>query len=494
MKRLTIECTLLSDLIISSKAANEGFFKSLDYIPGSKFLGIVAQKLYDDQTALQRTLDLFHNGAVRFGDAHPLIEGKSSYRSPLSWHYPKKNKLTEGIFLYHQLDQECPKLEDPKENETSAEVLVQAKDKFFTLEKKFIEVDQIFSIKSAYDRTLYRSKDEQMYGYFALKKDTIWKAYIDFDDDQYVEQVKEHLLGRRRIGRSRTAQYGLVHIDLVEEQTLTAKPNYGQKAQEVYLYAYSNLCFLDENGNYTLRPDAKNLGLPAGSKVLWGKSQIRSRKYQSWNKKRHSPNQDRFIIQKGSVFAVGLDGPVDMQALQKGIGIYRSEGFGQVLLDPPFLLSDNEKLDWPLQKGKQDKRAAEATALTLNAHEQALLSFLTEKKNRVKISHQIDQTINRFIKDNKGLFKHITSSQWGQVRNIAKNAGTAANLDQLLFSEKFGFLYTGQSKNQWMKKDCAKKLQAFILSQRNNIQPEFTAKLASLMAKEAQKSQNLQTI
>lgn len=489
MKRLTIECTLLSDLIISSKAANEGFYKSLDYIPGSKFLGIVAQKLYDDQTELQRTLDLFHNGTVRFGDAHPLINGEISYRSPLSWRYPKKKKLTDGIYLHHQLDQECPK----SKNGTSAEVLVQAKNKFFTLHKKFIEVDQIFSIKSAYDRELYRSKDEQMYGYFALKKDTVWRSFIDLDDDQYVEVVKKDLLGKRRIGRSRTAQYGLVHIDLVEEQTLAEQSDYGKKDQEVYLYAYSNLCLLDQNGNYTLRPEAKDLGLPKGSEILWEKSQVRSRKYQSWNKKRHKPNQDRYLIQKGSVLAAKLEGPVNRQALQQGIGVHRSEGFGQVMLDPPFLLSDNKELAWQLQKGEQNKNVPKSASAPLNGQEQALLSFLTEKKSKVKVSHQIDQTINQFIKDHGHFFDHITSSQWGQVRNIAKNAGTAASLDQLLFDEKYGFLYTGQSKNQWTKKDCAKKLQAVMLRQKNSIQTEFTAKLASVMAKEAQKNQNLQT-
>lgn len=42
MKRIAFKCILQTDVVITSNAATEGFYKSLDYIPGSKFLGIVA--------------------------------------------------------------------------------------------------------------------------------------------------------------------------------------------------------------------------------------------------------------------------------------------------------------------------------------------------------------------------------------------------------------------------------------------------------------------
>ena len=69
MKIYKYSATLLSDIIITSNASTEGYSESLDYIPGSKFLGIVAGKLYDEQN-INKTLDLFHNGVVKYSDAN----------------------------------------------------------------------------------------------------------------------------------------------------------------------------------------------------------------------------------------------------------------------------------------------------------------------------------------------------------------------------------------------------------------------------------------
>jgi hypothetical protein len=479
MKRLGIKCTLRSDLIISSNPANEGFYKSLDYIPGSKFLGIVAQSLYEDQDAdlLDRTLALFHKGSVRFGDAHPLINGKLSYKSPLSWNHPKKDKLTDGVFLYHHSERECPK----PETETEQEVRVQVKDKYFTLDQKFIEVDQVFSIKSAYNREEYRSMDNQMYGYFSLRKGTQWLGYVEFQDPQYEDLLKNTLSGPKRIGRSRTAQYGLVDIEIIEEVSFDERP--AQKDTEAYVYAYSNLCFVDEWGNYTLQPTADQLGLPPDSEILWEKSQIRSRKYQSWNKKRHSPNQVRHIIQKGSVFAVDLKGDVNTTDLNKTVGVHRSEGFGKILINPSFLLSDQERLDWNLTRGSHDRVNTAPASTPLSADDQQLLAFLVNKRSAAEQVHDIDEVVNDFVADYGSVFAAVSSSQWGQVRNIAKNAGNPAMLDQLLFNKEFGFLHTGQGKNQWQKKNALKTLRDKILAQRTDQQIPFTVKLAAIMAK-----------
>lgn len=179
--------------------------------------------------------------------------------------------------------------------------------------------------------------------------------------------------------------------------------------------------------------------------------------------------------------------------MQKGVGLHRSEGFGQLLFNPPFLLSDGKRLDWQLQKGTHDRFSFEDPSATLTEKDELILTFLKRKKKLVKATEDVDQSVNLFIENNGHTFDHITSSQWGQVRNIAGNAGKAEMLIRLLFDEGYGFLQTGQSRNQWMKKNCAEKLREAISRQRAGIQIEFTAKLASLMAKEAQKKQNLQT-
>ena len=49
MKTIQLQCTLLSDVIISETSATTGNRHSLDFIPGNNFLGIAASKLYDKE-------------------------------------------------------------------------------------------------------------------------------------------------------------------------------------------------------------------------------------------------------------------------------------------------------------------------------------------------------------------------------------------------------------------------------------------------------------
>ena len=104
MTTLKFRCTLLSDVILNQKAASEGQNRTLDFIPGSCFLGIVADKIYSDKSGIE-ALNLFHNGTVIFGDAHPVCEyyveddyenpkisNCRSLKIPAAVHKPKTDK------------------------------------------------------------------------------------------------------------------------------------------------------------------------------------------------------------------------------------------------------------------------------------------------------------------------------------------------------------------------------------------------------------------
>ena len=104
MTTLQFKCTLLSDVILNQKAATEGPNQTLDFIPGSNFLGIVASKLYpkkEDEKAYQETLNLFHSDKVRFGDAHPSGSGIRGLKIPASMFYPKLKKPNDECYINH---------------------------------------------------------------------------------------------------------------------------------------------------------------------------------------------------------------------------------------------------------------------------------------------------------------------------------------------------------------------------------------------------------
>lgn len=479
MKRIAYKCTLLTPLIMSSSSATDGNHLSLDYIPGSKFLGIVAKKNYD--TAFpQRTLDLFHNGTVRFGDAHPYLpSGERLERMPMSWQMPKGEEDGKTIYLHHNLSDT-----QKKELVNDGIQLKQAKGKYFSASNHSLKVSQNFSMKSAYDLTQFRAKKGQMFGYSTLPKGSTWSFTVEFDQDHYTELVNKTLEGKHRLGRSKSAEYGMVAIEKIAE---VPKSGEDYASGETYLYAASNLCFYDEKGKSTLKPSLAQLKLPNDSTILWDKSQIRSRSYRTWNGKRGNRDADRLVIQKGSVFVIHLNSTLESSVFDKGVGSHRSEGFGRIYLSPYFLKGDEPLSEISLTKyQEEDWKQLTLPIIENGAEDAALLHFIANKVARAKAENRINERVNQFVSDPTFDLKGISRSQWGQIRKYAKIAVNANILQNLLLNTEYGFCYNGQSKKEWQKKGRRDALKQFLF-ENEEVQGDKILELAIKLAAELAK-------
>jgi len=476
MKRYQYTCKLLSDVVISSVTATEGFNPSLDYIPGAKFLGIVASKLYDEQSTT--TLDLFHNGKVRFGDAYPQIAGKTGFPVPFSWFYEKGRSITEPpVYLYHQLH-----ASDFQQLTEAGKQLKQARKGYFSLDDQYLAIEQGFAIRSAYNREELRAKDGQMFGYFSLPKGTAWTFTVEDDTGQYADEIKAALIGKKRIGRSRSAEYGLVEINF--NKVLPIETEVIPPSKLTLIYALSNLCFYDQYGRPTLTPTPEQLGVPEG-KIIWKKSQIRSRLYQTWNRHRHNRDGDRMIIEKGSVIAILPDQPLDTGIFVGGIGSHKAEGFGQVLVNPDFLLSPNLELNFVLAKAEQQERAKiRPESSKPSIQDSLVLKYLKQIEEQRTSAFDLDKMVNEFVSKEGSIFQGINPSQWGTIRAYAKHAANWEVFEKLLFNKDFGALHRGQSESDWRYKDRRGTLHKFLtkkVQEANRV--AFTLKLAAEMAK-----------
>lgn len=108
--------------------------------------------------------------------------------------------------------------------------------------------------------------------------------YVELDDEAKAckEEIVTALTGLRHVGRSRSAQFGLVSIEpFYYQDAYTCAHEDGQ----VVVYADSRLCFFDEEGQPTLSPTEEQLGVKGG-KMDWAKSQIRTFQYAPWNYRR----------------------------------------------------------------------------------------------------------------------------------------------------------------------------------------------------------------
>lgn len=447
------KCMLLSDLILSESSATQGTQRTLDYIPGSVFLGLVAGKIYAEieklgsnnkETGLLDAMNLFHAKKVRFGDAYPMYNNKRAIRIPASWHVIKGENYKTNVFVYHDF-LEAQSIGNKLQTQTLKQCregfVVKVDNHHFSV----LEPEKNFAIKSAYDHDTRRSKDNQMYGYQSLEAGMDLCFQLDFDETVYQElgsKVLHYLVGKRNIGRSKTSQYGQINIepfDFVDgfnEESFTG-------SDSTYLYAESRLVFLDHFGQPTVSPTSEQLGITGGTIDLL-KSQIRTFRYAPFNFKRQSRDADRYGIEKGSVICINSIVSSEAKAkIKEGIGVYLNEGFGKVLINPEFLKSkkDTGEALWKWRQIDPESNQAAIQKITFgkameNVVTNPLFLYLERIKNAEDEEQRSYSLVNTFAKEHKDLYQikgEQFASQWGTIRMKAVQARNKEELWNSLF-------------------------------------------------------------
>ena len=528
MTTLKFKCKLESDVILNQKAATEGPNQTLDFIPGSCFLGIVASKLYPTdegkkdenyEQKLNKAWEIFHSGKVRFGDAHPSKDGVRGLKIPASMFYPKLKPEGFKYYIHHEIPDNKLESEDFKKMQ-----LKQCRNGFYTFvgdNATEVKTETNFAIKSAYDKDKRRSKDEQMYGYESLQKglELYFEVQVENDDD-LAEDIKKALVGKKRVGRSRTAQYGLVKIellptekeqeykDLETTQTITLlKDKEGNDVKCVTVYADGRLIFLDMYGLPTFRPTEEQLGLPKEAKILWEKSQIRTFQYAPWNFKRQCFDADRCGIEKGSVFVVKVPDSVNLDLKSQYIGSYNNEGLGKVIYNPEFLKANPKngiaQFQIPPQeedegnKTEPEDRKAKVEKEIENLQKgNGLLKYLANQKHKEELESKVYAQVNEWVDINFELFKRDRfASQWGHIRELAMRYSQKSDLERELFTkqndknEPFAYLTHGKAAKKWDEKNRRESFRRFF----NDLSEEEARfaiiNLAAEMAKKCRKEE-----
>lgn len=494
MKTKYYSCKLNTAIVLNSSLATEGNMRSLDYIPGSNFLGIVAAKLYAKGVDKEKAMDLFHNGRVCFGDASISKNNQQSFHIPFSLFTDKlrNNPVEDPVFLHHELAKLS--FEELPERENGQKIqLKQCRNGYILEDGTLIEgVEKSFTLKSAYDRKSRTSADAKMFGLQTIEAGQIFNFQIDYKDQQNISIVENALLGDQRIGKSKNAEFGQVHISELES---TPIPEPVKNNNFTLVYAQSHLCFTDEFGAPTFKPSVEDLGLDSGE-IVWEKCQIRTHSYSPWNGKRNTPSLQRHCISMGSVFYV-KDCTTDLS--QNNIGHYKAEGLGRVLYNPFFLLSDQDpiKLGFKLKSFKAKEETTHK--VTDNQVQSPLTRYLAAKlearNQELKISKKVRDLV--YHHQNKNQYsieslKRIPSSQWGSIRSYANNANDMAALKDTLFGKsnennKGGYLNHGVADLRYWGRNRGRNKLAFekIFQENNDLGPAFIAKFAAEMAKES---------
>lgn len=417
-KNYTIQ--LEEDAVISRIGAAESAHQSLDYIPGSVWIGVLADKMnFDPQWAL--------SGKIRFHNAYPLVvSGEASWPAPFSYHQIKGKNFTEK--LINKLDRKSDE----------GQQLEQVRKGFVTSNGKFAKMKPRSQTKTSIDRDKYGSaKESILFEYESVPAGTRFLLTIDADDEmkEFIDKIHESLNGKKvLIGRSRSAEYGKVTVENVKKDYPVPTPNLRENNLFVYFASDAQIM---KNGVPVLSPEPEDLGLPE-AEIDEQRTYVRTRTYSPWNSEYNCRMTERQVICAGSVITLKMPEPFNEETLNSwqnklsgGIGAFRVEGLGRVFLNPSFIAEAPGKLEEmqcysDVRLNEKEKVAKPSTTLA---------KYLTKKYDRDFIDSEALKTGRTWAADFQGLTKILdkdksspSSSQWSQIRGFAS---TNEDIDKL---------------------------------------------------------------
>jgi len=454
MKKLIFQVEFLSDIVLPASSNTEGNISQLEFIPGSNFLGMVARN-YDK---FSNSFDVFHSGKVRFGDATLLVDEKEAYKMPLSFFHPKLDE--KRVFNHHFLNgRDLGQLKQMRSGYILPDV---------SQGLKVEHINYNYAQKSAYDSKKRRSKTSSMYGYRAIEAGTKWQFVVKYDESMAseIELLKSTLCDSKRLGKSKSSQYGQIKIREVGVSNNLSKAI--QESEEVVLYAKSRIALVDEEGNATY--DLKYLF--EGAKIVYEKCQIRTSTFTPYNGAMQTKTYERLVIESGSVIVLDSLSETQQKILEQGVGIYLAEGFGEVLINPSFLTEQEEMtlLEKPKDGTKKDERKK-----IEKTFKNRTVQFLVNRHNEQLQKLTLADEVQSFIVNNKSLYQNIKNSQWGTIRSIC-----ISNTEN--YKDKIQD-YISSGKVEWKEKQIDELL-------KDNHTLEFIKLVAIQMPKEEQKNEN----
>ncbi len=467
MVRLNFVCEFKSDIVLHSSSNTEGKIDKFDYIAGSNFLGMVARKYKEFGSD---AFEVFHSGVVRFGDGHILEDNQETFQVPFAWFAPKGDSIKKA-FDNNELFNEYFLTKDEYDSFINDnKQLKQQRVGYITANGELVKVKHNYRQKSSYNKIERRSgsRDSDMFGYYSLPKGTKWAFCVEMDSDKYRDKIIELLENSKRLGKSRSAEYGRVKIKFVNESNIQSIPqelktikivNEDEKEDEkedkyyIFLYAKSRLALTNNDIN-SYKFDLGSLQLDKSCKIAWDKSHIRTSRYTPYVFVRENRDPERLIIDKGSVIAIEVNQDFDIKTyskkIERGLGLYLSEGHGKVLVNPKFLIDKNPKFNdfktYFISK-------SEAKAPKKGEINQWLQAQHKENERSYRLLREVKEFIKKYKKEIKN-----KKAQWGQIRSLCSANLNSKDLYNALFSEetvnnhKKGFLVHGQAKEKWNKR------------------------------------------
>jgi hypothetical protein len=450
-------CTLLTPLVIKNYSGSEIKVDTHDFISGNKFLGIVAAALYKKSSEAE-ALDLFHNGNVQYGNAYLSKDGISSYPVPGTLYAQDANALEDGYYLSGIIEKEQPSSigKTPKKYSQirTGYLIPETEQEYSRLTARRGE-----RLKSAYDIDNRSSLSGNMFLYQYLEKGQQFVFEIrDYKNGRYLDRIHEVIDGDHYIATGK-GEFGKISIESIGAPVPKETPVVSLEGETIWVYAHSDLAYIDNYGMYSWQPTAADLGF-TNAQIDYEQSRLWFDRYTVRNGKRRTIDPERMIIKKGSVFALtAIDSKEKMTvnplAITKGVGVHLAEGLGRIIVNPEFLNANASFSSYKKPEEETSKEEQIATGV--------LGAVLTQRYDHEQEEIVIYEKVLEFIERDYPNFKKISSSQWGAIRNEVyeqwyQGGGKRRkeNILYSLFDTKEGFIAKSKKNSQWSASAKAK--------------------------------------
>ena len=550
---LSFKVEIKEDVVLSS-AYNRGHQGGLHFIPGSQFLGILANQVYSLDAYKDLLWSLFHSGQVQFGDARlwtPSVNPyayQSALQLPLSYHVHKTTDDLKSVNQEHAVLLNFARLTPAQRREEDQTKLFQSQ---ITPQGTFPKFKQSYVLKSSIDFQHQKAQEGMLFGYTTLKAglsfmfqvriQTPKKGQDGADEERLAQVVLNHLQGEHSVGRSRSAEFGLVeihelddshepsqthHLFIVDHPSQSTEAHYQQAPNEQrwansYLLL-SETCFTDPNTAMpTLVPKPENFGLNSadGFRLNATYTFTRSTRWTPYNGYRKRPDTERLALVAGSVITFdapksawdALDLAQHHAFLNQGIGHWNAEGLGWVVASHSLLnqvkLTSTDQADFFTENGQylpqeqNDTSSDQATALR---PDDRLGQWLTRQLGQFDFETEALKLSKRLYRDHfdpftskvKALARHPSQTQWRTVEQEAyrwrDEYNAARSLKECLIGPldsnhpslegKDPLLIRGVAKQRWRVLELNTKGEQKMLDENNKVETLREAKRSAGVA------------
>lgn len=429
MNHIDLLLTLESDVSVPASAATLSGRSSLHYLPGASIRGAVAAQLYErDEDA---AFTLFHTHGVQFGNAYPAWFDGVSYHSSLPW--PLSFKKPKGGRSDGPTYRNCAAA--PLEGQHSV-----VREPVWMIASGSAGVQTIGVRSSGGLRTTIatdgKASDGLLFQMDAITSGQEFVARIHVANAEMTVALVQELDGALlSIGRSRNAEYGRVRCKVLSEplsglgdRGIAASPAVPDRLR---LYLLSDVALVDALGSPQLVPTPQAFGLDSDA-WRWDpvRSEIDTRSYSPWVGAWCRPDMERYVIIAGSVVTFtrssGTGPSVDVLSAQcatmstEGVGRYRYDGLGRVLVEPEWL--DGVEIDaTPLLS------AGDAVArLPGSVENEPFIQWVRQEHHASDTFGEVMREVVEFARSTAGKAiikgRMIPNSQWGQLQYAAQRA------------------------------------------------------------------------